>query len=106
MNYQKYKILKFIKKCPDGGVPIIVIHNALNIDNQELEKILQSLLENDLIYVLTPKNIDRNTLYYTNFKSSEYIQNYPKLVFKALWEKYLFSIILSLIFFLLGLYLG
>lgn len=103
MNYTKYKILKFIKKCPDVGIPKIVIHNALNINNVELDKIINKLLSEKLIYIL---HYEKDTLYSVNFEGSEYIKNFHKLKFKAFFEKYLFSFLLSLIFFLIGLVIG
>ena len=96
MNYQKYKILKFIHKCPDIGIPKIVIHNALNMDNKELDIILKSLLEDELIFILNTKNKMDSPLYHINYKGYNYIKSYFKLKFKALWEKYLFSINLKL----------
>ena len=102
MNYSKYKILKFINNCPDVGIPKIVIHNALNINNTELDKIIDELLSEKLIYIL---NYKKDTLYSIASDGSEYLKKFHKLKFKAFFEKYLFSFILSLIFFLVGLIL-
>lgn len=103
MNYKKYKILKFIKRCPDAGIPKVVIHNALNISNIELDKILCDLTNDNLVTILKYK---KDTLYSINFNGFDYMQNYPKLIFKALFEKYLFPILLSIITFALGYILG
>lgn len=100
MNYQKYKILKFIYKCPDVGIPSVVIHNVLNIDNIELNKILDSLIDEQLIIILNTKE---KNLYSITVNGLKYIKIYRKSCFKDFFDKYLFSIILSIITFILGL---
>lgn len=106
LNYNKYKILKFINKCPDLGIPKIVIHNALNIDNNELETILKTLFDKELIIILNDKYKNVNPNYSVSTKGSYFIKKYPISIFKSLWDKYLFPIILSLFFFILGFILG
>lgn len=103
MNYQQYKILKCINKCPDYFVPKVVIRNILNISPEELDKDLKYLKDKDYVSV---KMIDNIEHYCVDFHSEKSMNNYVKSLLKSVFDKYIFTIIISAITFILGLFIN